>query len=58
MNTPNDYAKAAAAASRLAEDIRPVPGEDTAYETGRNLAVFHLRSAADLMKRIAEHMPK
>lgn len=54
MKTANDFAQAAIEINRMADRMTPADRPGEIYPEIRNLAVFHLRSAASGLRRAAE----
>lgn len=52
MKTAKDFAKVAGQIVQITDTVKPPDGDP--YEQGRKLAVFHLRSAAKILRDIAE----
>ncbi len=52
MNTAKETARIATQVGQLADSVKPPEGDP--YTHSRNLAIFHLRAAASLLRQIAE----
>lgn len=54
MNSAQEYAKAAAQLTKFANAVKPPAGAE--YREARELATYHLKSAASKLRQVAEHL--